>query len=84
ECGKSQGRKGGRSSAKWRRRILGEEEKCDECGKNSGLGLGGNLGVNLKDQGTQTGEKPFGCPECGKSFGQNAALAKHRRLHTGE
>ncbi|KFV96707.1 Zinc finger protein 154, partial [Eurypyga helias] len=24
------------------------------------------------------------CPECGKSFGQNSALVKHRRMHTGE
>ncbi|NXI06483.1 ZN572 protein, partial [Pachycephala philippinensis] len=24
------------------------------------------------------------CPECGKTFGQNSALAKHRRVHTGE
>ncbi|NXR96771.1 Z354A protein, partial [Hypocryptadius cinnamomeus] len=58
------------------------EEKCGECGKNSGLGS--SLGSNLKDQGTQTGEKPYACPECGKSFGQNSALAKHRRMHTGE
>ncbi|NWV57236.1 Z354A protein, partial [Daphoenositta chrysoptera] len=52
------------------------EQKCGECGKNSAS--------SSKDQGTQTGEKPHACPECGKSFGQSSALAKHRRTHTGE
>ncbi|NXH25820.1 ZN572 protein, partial [Myiagra hebetior] len=58
-----------------------EREKCGECGRSLGSDSGPST---VRDQGTQTGEKTFGCPECGKSFGQNSALAKHRRMHTGE
>nr|1X6E_A Chain A, Zinc finger protein 24 [Homo sapiens] len=34
--------------------------------------------------GIHSGEKPYGCVECGKAFSRSSILVQHQRVHTGE
>ncbi|NWR95584.1 ZNF70 protein, partial [Furnarius figulus] len=38
----------------------------------------------LRHQHIHTGEWPYPCRECGKSFRTSSSLLRHQRIHTGE
>ncbi|KAH8370326.1 hypothetical protein KR093_003077, partial [Drosophila rubida] len=52
---------------------------CPYC--NKVVSTKGNLKMHIR---THTGERPYKCTECPKSFVQASTLIVHRRCHTGE
>ncbi|XP_039225207.1 zinc finger protein 397-like isoform X1 [Crotalus tigris] len=52
--------------------------------KSEAAGVADRNSDIIEFQVTHTGNMPYKCPDCGKSFNYSTSLVRHQRIHTGE
>ncbi|XP_075769197.1 uncharacterized protein LOC102458690 isoform X5 [Pelodiscus sinensis] len=74
----------GKSSPKNRRLITNTETVQKKIPHQQSSCTCSDYATPIKHERAQTGEKPFKCSDCEKSFSWRSQLINHRRTHTGE